>query len=557
MECFRLTDKWQATARARAVPESFWDPGQGAWLLPKDCDPDAARIALRLFPQLYTLHPDILDLAAVQDVRPIDLATKFWERLQPETRRLTQSRWARTTHAAWGRLGIVPHAFQEADCAYHLANMDDGGSYIGWEPGLGKTLGACMVADAWGANFIVAVCPNSAKTRTWKPAAALMPWVGEPIVVGNSAKTRESAVRAAQIRMDAGTPTLLIVHYQALGLLDWAPLGTWDLIIFDEAHILKNPKAGFVKAALKVPTVSRLLLSGSVLDGDVEDLFIPMKALRPARYRRRWADWNDRFVDYAEGDFGRISLGARPYRIPELREELGSVLTIRRARDELDIPEPHVQRIALPMLAVQAKAYKELREKLFAELPDGDIIAANQGASLISALRRVAAGVPIEDGYASAKLDFIAETVTDGATTPVPGVGGRPMQTVVFFWHKEPANQLAQRLGTLAAIVHGDVPNARREAALEDFAAGRVRVLIATMATLSESVNLQNAGRVILAEHSWKPLHNEQSVDRVVRQGQTCHASVIHLTSEGTVDEINVLPVIKSKTLLRQLVIGR
>lgn len=422
-------------------------------------------------------------------------------------------------------------------------------------PGLGKTLGACMVADGWGANFVLVVCPNSAKHRTWAKAAPLVPWLGEPIVIGNSAKARESAMQDARIRMDAGTPTLVVVHYEALALIDWAPLGTLDLVIFDEGHRLKNHKAKFTKAAMRIPTVGRLFLSGSVLDGDVEDLWVPMKMMQPKRYPTRWKSWNDRFVDYAEGDFGRISLGARPYRIPELRAELGEVLVVRRASDELDIPAPHVQHVDLPMLPPQRTAYKEMVDKLFAGLPDGDILAATAGASLVSALRQVTGGVPLEDGkYASAKLDYIEELV---GGPPAPGVGGRPLQTVVFFWHKEPANRLAERLGPLATIVHGDIPNARREAALEDFVCGRRRVLIATMATLSESVNLQNAGRVILAEKSWRPMDNEQAVARVVRQGQQAHASVYYLQCPDTVDTLAVVPRVESKRILRQLVLGR
>ncbi|MDQ3093423.1 MAG: DEAD/DEAH box helicase, partial [Actinomycetota bacterium] len=449
-----------------------------------------------------------------------------------------------------------PHLYQRIDVEYAVAGLAAGGAYLGWEPGLGKTLGACMAADASDCNFILAVCPNSAKHRTWAPAVKLMPWLGEPLVIGNSKAARERALAEAAERMDAGTPTLVICHYEALGLVDWAPLGVLDLIIFDEAHRLKNPKAGFVKAATKIPACGRLMLSGSVLDGDIEDLFVPWKAMRPSRYRRRWADWNDRFVDYAEGDFGKISLGARPHRIPELREELGELLTVRRAADELDIPAAHTERVSLALLPVQRRAYDSLVEDLFAELPDGDIITAQQGAGLISKLRGVTGGVPLPDeGYASSKLDYIEELLDlKGAAL---GVGGRPLQSVVFFWHKEPANRLAARLGPLAAVVHGDVPNKLREERVEAFAQGQVRVLIATFATLSESVNLQMAGRVILGEHSWKPLHNDQAIDRVVRQGQTAHASVVHVTAADTVDELRVLPVIKSKTMLRQLVLGR
>lgn len=127
----------------------------------------------------------------------------------------------------------------------------------------------------------------------------------------------------------------------------------------------------------------------------------------------------------------------------------------------------------------------------------------------------------------------------------------------MFTWHKELANRLAERLGDSATIVHGDISGPDREAAVEDFVRGRKRVLIATMATLSESVNLQCASRVILLEHSWRNLDNEQAVARVVRQGQAANAAVYNVTTTDTVDELRVLPVLRSKKVLREMVIGR
>lgn len=567
-----LTDNWNATAKARAVPESFFDPGRGGWMLPTDCEDTSARIALRLFPLLFTEHPELVARAEVQDVRPIDLSTAAWGAGRP----VSADPWQRTLAAARAAKPrpLEPHEYQRKDSQYALDNLAAGGAYLGWEPGLGKTLGACMVADAYDANFILVVCPNSAKLRTWARAAELLPWIEQVFVIGNTKKQRDTAMAGAAAAMDAGTPTMVIAHFEAFGsrkgertkrngeveevrvpLLDFGPLGVLDLKIIDEAHRMKNPKAGFVQGLGRVHACSTLLLSGSVLDGDVEDLFLPAKTVRPKRYTRRWADWNDRFVDYAEGDFGKISLGARPHRLPELRAELGEWLTIRRASDELDIPAPHIDRVSLPMLPAQRKVYEQLVEELFAELPDGDIVTATAGAALLQKLRVVTGGVPLPGGgVASSKLDYIEELV--GGAKGL-GVGGRPMQSVVFFWHRDPADQLAARLGEQAVVVHGGVSNKRREERVEQFATGARRVLVATFATLSESVNLQMAGRVVLGEHSWKPLHNDQAIDRVVRQGQKAHAHVVHVTNSDTVDEVRVLPVVFSKEILRKLVIGR
>lgn len=93
-EPFVLTGKWAETAKARAVPESFWQPGEAVWLLPYDCEPESARIAIRLFPALYTLRPDIVDKASVQDIRPLNNSSAAWRGRPPE-----QDPWQRVLAA--------------------------------------------------------------------------------------------------------------------------------------------------------------------------------------------------------------------------------------------------------------------------------------------------------------------------------------------------------------------------------------------------------------------------------------------------------------------------
>lgn len=539
---FFISADWHATDRCRAIPSSFWQGGEG-WCLPSDCDPDAARIALRLFPHLYASTPELAEIAAPQDIRPIDYATaQYVEPATPPYPRVLANARAK---------GIEPHSYQKIDAAYAVDRIQNlGGAYIGSEPGLGKSLMACMVAESNDDNFILVLCPNSAKRRTWLTTLeTYMPWMNV-VIVGNTAKQRAQSLEDARASIDAGTPTALVCHYEGLPLIDadLARMPNWDLLIADEAHRLKNTKTKFVKAALRVKACGTLLLSGSVLDGDIEDLYVPMKLMQPARYPAKWRCWNDRFVDWAEGGFGRISLGVKPHRLQQLREELGEVLVVRRAGDELDIPTAHVSDISLPMLAPQRKAYKDMVTDLFAKLPDGDVISATAGASLLSKLRQVTGGVALAEGkYSSAKLDYVEELLQDGGSA----------QSVVFTWHKELANRLAERLGDSATIVHGDISGPDREAAVEDFVRGRKRVLIATMATLSESVNLQCASRVILLEHSWRNLDNEQAVARVVRQGQAANAAVYNVTTTDTVDELRVLPVLRSKKVLREMVIGR
>ncbi len=541
------------TPRAQAIPGAYFE--NGAWYLPPPpYDPEAARIARLLFRDLDDADLNAAADLAYVDVRPIDRATPFWEAQGGPQRPVEDDGYPRVL-AAMRSAGMEPHGYQRSDVAYAVNRLNSElGAYLAWEVGLGKTLGACMAIEKWAASFVVVVCPNSAKLTTWQPALQqYTPWLGI-VVLGNGRAAVERDCAAVKERLDNGLPTVFVVHYEALSMIanltkagnGWARFGTWDLVVFDEAHRLRNPKAQFVRAAHKVKSVGSLLLSGSVTDGAVEDLFVPMKRMHPLRYRAKWRDWNDRFVHYVEDNYGRIAIGPLQHRLAELRAELGVHMVVRRAADELDIPVAHRIDHAVPLLPAQQKAYDELTRVLLAELPDGDILAVADGATLVAGHRRITAGLLDAKGrYLSAKLDRAEELARAAA----------PAQVVLFCWHKAPARALAARLG--AALVTGDVPVARRAAEIERFKGGQVRYLVATMATLSESVNLQNASQVILVEESYVPKDNEQSIGRVVRQGQTANATIHVIRAENTVDLLRVAPIIRNKTQLRRALVGR
>ncbi len=553
----KLTDNFQENAKARAVPYSYF--GGGAWYIPPDPDPESARWALRLFPKLYAAYPELVASAAlsVVDHAPIDFATPRWRELYPGGRHRDADPWARV-HAQCVYEGITPHEFQRIDADYAIDRLNSGlGAYFGWEMGLGKTLGSCMVIDGWPANFIFIACPNGAKHDPWElELARFCPWLNV-VTVGNDKAARAEAVERAAGLMDAGEPTAVICHYAAIRLIEgenkrgWKKLGRFDLKIADEGHLHKNKMTQFTAAFRRIDACGALFLSGSVMSGRSEDMFVPWQIMRPKRYRRQWEDWNDIFLDVIDGDHGKIVVGPNPARLGAFKAELGEMLTVRPAADYLELPEPREIEHALPLHPAQKRAYHALADELLAEMPDGTIRTTVDGSNLLTALRRVTGGVPTADG-----LGFIS-TKSDAALDIC--VNAADSQVLVFAWHKDLVRDIAARL--LAAnistgVIDGDEPDTARERTLELFKRNGYRVLCASIATLSTNVNLQNASVVIMAEESFDPIDNEQAVARACRQGQTQHVSVHRLRCKHTVDDCRVFPAFTTKAILRSMVLG-
>ncbi len=555
-----LTADYLKTSLARCVPDAYY--GDGGWWLPPDPAPDSARIALRLFPKLAAPNPELVARArlSVIDHKPIDLALPAWRALEARERLASMERSGRVWAECHAR-GIDPHEFQWADTHAAVANLERGrGYYFGWEMGLGKTLGACMVMDAWDCNFVFIACPNAAKRDPWlEHLERFTPWL-HPITMGNSRKQRSIAYAECRDRMDAGAPTALICHYDAIKLVEaerprrsgWKPLGQWDLKIGDEAHIHAKRDALRTAAFRRVSAAGTLLLSGSVMSGRAERLFTPWQIMRPKVYRSQWRDWNDKYLDVAETDYGLEILGPKQHRLAEFRGVLGESLTVRPAKDFLSIPEPRrVDRTDLALHPAQRAAYRSLSDELKAEFADFSTLLTQDGSPLRTALRRVTAGVPAADGEGllSAKLDAVMADIVSAGDS----------QVLTFGWYRATVAEIQRRC--LAAnipcgLIDGGVPSAERERIIGLFKAGGYRVLVATIKTLSTAANLQNAGVVQMAELSDDPIDNEQSIGRVVRQGQPCHVTVYTYGCKDTVDDIEVASNAAAKAESRAQVLG-
>jgi len=565
----RLTDDYRKNGLARNVPDAYF--ADGAWWLPPDPDPESARIALRFFPGLQATEPELVAASrlSVADHTPIDLATEWWGQQDAEDCLAWHRRADRVIRAAeqyhnvkGEHTPIVPHNFQIMDAAYATYRLRAGyGAYLGWEMGLGKTLGACLVMDMWDVNYVLIACPNNAKQDPWvHMLSQLCPWLGI-VVVGNTRAEREAALAKARRRMDAGKPTAVICHYAALPIIEskhgpktvsgWKPLGQFDLKIADEAHMLGNRKAQFTSALRRIPAVGMLDLSGSVMSGAPEKLFVPWQMFQPKRYKSQWRDWNDRFLDVVLDDYGQKQIvGPKLHRLPAFRAELGECLVVRKARDYLEIPAPHVVDRLVEMHPEQARVYREMADDLMSELPDGTINYATDGAPLRSALRQVTAGIPGGDaGLISAKHDAALEDIQSAGDS----------QIVMFAWHRRAVEEIARRCreaGIGCGVVSGAYSQAEREREIDLFKRGGYRVLAATIKTLSSAANLQNASVVGMLEESDDPIDNEQAIGRVVRQGQRANASVYLYRVPGSVDDLSVQANYLTKAELRSLILG-
>jgi superfamily II DNA or RNA helicase len=591
-----LTDDYVKRQMAAAVPGARYDGIAKAWVL-DDPTPRAAAVICKLFPDVAQQHPDLVSLRneLLVDVRPFDNATPFGQHIDaPRVRAIVEAK------------GWKLHDYQSLDIGYGKAVLEaHGGFYFGWERGLGKTLATCLLIDAFDAQRTLVVCPNTAKESVWLAALEeFCPWA-EVVVMPNTKAKRERTLRHVQDRcaIPGGRPLVFVVHYESLAIVadvsyrrkaknkdapqygydewperlaktittqqrnqldederklytkvighGWDKFGEWDLMTLDEVHRIANPDAQMTRAAKRVPAAKKLGLSGSIIQNHLEELYSPLNWKFPKNYSAKWRDWNDRFLDFIDGGHGKICLGIKPEMVEPLRAELGTFMVYRRKQDELDLPTRTDVDLRVELSPAQRRAYDELVTTCLTRLDDGTVIKADEGAAMMTKLRRIATGL---DGMGkgltdSSKLDLAVDLILDSEDD----------DWVVFSWYKAPVHALAERLAKRhidSFVVTGDVPHARRNEAIARFQAGEGRVFIGTLSTLGESVNLQRANNVLKIDRSWNPALNDQADDRVYRQGQTRKTTITNLIAKATVDELNVLPTLANKQALRAAILG-
>jgi SNF2 family DNA or RNA helicase len=336
-------------------------------------------------------------------------------------------------------------------------------------------------------------------------------------------------------------------------------------MVFDEGHRLatmnpnahgKNTQMGYATMKARKRSRMALNLTGTTIMNHAEDMFGQLHYLYPEPlynddgsvrangYRAKWRDYNNRFLDYVDVGGGRkVCIGFKAETLPDLRRELGVFSVYRTKAEELDLPPVIHQEILLDLEPGQRRVYDDMRDQFWAMTDSGAALKAGNVLGQLNNLRQIATWV---DGVPSAKLAFALNEMLE-----------EPDEQWVFFtWYKAPGRAFAELLGDEAAIVDGDVSKKDRVLNLRRHKRGDARVLIGSIETIGESLNLQYCSRAVRVDRHWNPGKNSQTKDRLIRDGQTESVVFYDLIARDTVDELRVQPALTSKESLRKAVFG-
>ncbi len=308
--------------------------------------------------------------------------------------------------------------------------------------------------------------------------------------------------------------------------------GIIGMVVVDEVHKCKNPKAKQTEGLLELDTHYKLGLTGTPIVNSPLDLYAMMKWLNrtvpPKTYFEAKYCIKGGFED-------REVIGYK--NLDDLAFDF-HCWTLRRTKKEcLDLPEKTIQTYYVDLLPEQKKLYKEIQKDLRER--SAEILAAASPMGQLVGLKK-ATGCPprVMESFppeACAKLESLLDIVEE--------VIASGQKIVIFCYHVftiEYLNWALRKHGYNPALIYGAISNEIRDANENAFQTiPECNIILGNYQTMGTGINLTASSTIVEYELPWTAADEEQAQDRCHRIGQFNPVNVIRLVTRGTYDVVN------------------
>jgi SNF2 family DNA or RNA helicase len=325
---------------------------------------------------------------------------------------------------------------------------------------------------------------------------------------------------------------------------------TWDTVVLDEAHNIKNAHTRRAKAAFSLTAGFRLATTGTPIENHLGELWSLFHFLMPDLLGEQH-EFVERFrspIENAKDQGRRKQLQAliRPFVLRRVKSQVLSELPprtelvrqVQLSEAERELYEAIRQR-GLESLRVSAKDGNQQRIRVLAEL---------------MRLRRACCHprLVIEDSeLGSSKLSAFLELVTE-----LRDAGHRALVFSQFVDHLSLVREALDDQGVPYLYLDGSTPLGERARRVEAFQRGEGELFLISLRAGGTGLNLTAADYVIHLDPWWNPAVEDQASDRAHRIGQERPVTIYRLVTQGTIEERLVVMHAEKRTLVADILEG-
>jgi len=341
---------------------------------------------------------------------------------------------------------------------------------------------------------------------------------------------------------------------------------SWDMVIVDEAHRLKNRLSRNWRFVSSLRKKYMLLLTATPVQNDMGELFNLVSLLKPGQLHT----YEEFVARYVASRDGRV-----PARVTELRSRLRDVMIRNRRGISFTLPPRRVHSFPVRLTPEERRLYEDVTDfvrdaygRPVARLPLTAkltliVLQREIGSSSFAAAQTLAKmresplfGREERERLASLHEEALAVRENVKAQHLRRLLAATDEKVLVFTQYLRTLEYLRRALeadGLRVAVYHGGLPTAAKDAAVRAFRADH-QVFLSTEAG-GEGRNLQFARTLVNYDLPWNPLRIEQRIGRVHRLGQEREVHVVNLWARDTVEEY-LIELLDRKIHMFELVVG-
>lgn len=395
------------------------------------------------------------------------------------------------------------------------------GACLADDMGLGKTLQTItlLLEQAQSGPSLIVV-PASLVPNWRKELSRFAPTLN--VFVLNDEVNREQAIeQISRNEVLVTTYALLTIHQQQLSQK------SWNVVVLDEAHTIKNPNTKMSKAAMTLKAERKVILTGTPIQNHLSELWNLFQFINPGLLGNA-EQFKKKYIIPIEENKNKERQGQL--------KKLISPFLLRRTKGEVIEELPEKNDINLPVeLSDNELAMYELHRKKAEELALAEEGVKLSTLSEITKLRQMACSISLVDKTwkkASSKLSTfiaLAESLNDS--------GGRALVFSQFTSFLAEVRQVMDKIKLPYLYLDGATPIRKREEIVDEFQKGNYPFFLISLKAGGLGLNLTAANYVVHLDPWWNPAIEQQATDRAYRIGQRNDVTVYHLIAQHTIEE--------------------